>query len=65
MYFEIKDLVKDKELPLCGTNDDGEAVVIEWSNDYNAYKVATLQHNGWVRVNYYYEDGTVEEIYEK
>lgn len=61
----IKDLIKDKELPLAGVNEDGENVIVEWSAQYGAYRVTTIQHNDWLRINHYYKDGTIEETYSK
>ena len=65
MFEYIKDLVGNKELPLVGINEDGEKIIVEWSNEYGAYRVTTMQHNDWLRINHYYEDGTVEETYKK
>lgn len=47
---------------LMGTNEYGENTLIEIASD--CIKITTLQDNGWMRDNYYYPDGTVEEVYE-
>ena len=66
-FEEIRELVRGKRLPLNGTNEDGENFIIQVGvNEHDIYfKVLTAQSNGWCRVNYYYEDGCMEEIYEK
>lgn len=68
MMFEyIKDLVQGKELPWMGQNEDGEFVIIECGacESCICFKVTTVQDNDWLRINHYYEDGTVEETYRK
>ena len=68
-YNELKKLVEEsgKELPLSATNENGENVIIE--NDYidgeHAFKLTTAQHNNWCRINIFYQDGNVDEIYER
>ena len=67
-YNEIRALVKKyeafgKTLPLAGTNSDGENVVVE-GNDA-CYITTTIQKNNWCRINEYYPDGTVTELYER
>ena len=66
MYDYFSDLTKNRILPVGGTNVDGEDVIIEKGkrDGQNFFKVGTLQNNGWIRVNYYWEDGTREELYE-
>ena len=44
-------------------NENGEVVIIEITNNY--LKTSTSQNNGWLRINIYHKDKTVEEIYEK
>ena len=50
-------------------NENGEPVCIyhhpatEETEEY--FRTETYQNNGWIRDNYYYEDGTVEELYRK
>ena len=67
MFEYIKDLVQGKELPWMGQNEDGEFVIIEESAYEHGlcFKVTTVQNNDWLRINHYYEDGTVEETYKK
>ena len=45
-----------------GTNEDGEDVSISVYND--TIIVVTYQNNGWVRKNFYYSDGSSEELFE-
>lgn len=56
-----------KRLPLSAINENGEDMIIE--DDYNsgkhAYKITTVQHNNWCRINTYYQDGTSDEMFEK
>lgn len=50
-------------------NENGEPVCIyhyhatEETEEY--FRTETYQNNGWIRDNYYYEDGAVEELYRK
>lgn len=64
--YQLKWLV-DKadyfDMPLAGVNEDGEDTMVEVTNDF--VLVWTFQENGWTRKNYYYIDGTVEELYER
>lgn len=46
-----------------GKNGNGENVVVEEGEGVKVTK--TYQSNGWVRVTYEYDDGTVEETYER
>jgi len=57
----LRNLMKeygDIEYPLFGKNDQGEDTEIHISKDSIIYK--TYQSNGWLRVNYYGEDGYPE-----
>lgn len=48
-----------------GTNQNGESVEICFYSDATA-QLTTYQDNGWVRVNYYSEDGCCEcETFER
>lgn len=54
-------------LPLTAENEDGEPVIIE-ARDFGegpVFMVSTAQENGWMRINYYHADGTVEETYKR
>ena len=62
-YDEIKMLAEDKELPVWGENENGEMVILEGNK--NCYQLTTVQNNDWCRINEYYPDGTVTEIYER
>lgn len=48
---------------LMGENTDGEFVTTSILSDKVIAKV--MQSNGWVRINTYHRDGTVEETYRK
>ena len=66
-FSELMELIKNHTLPLDATNEEGEFVIIEaGTRDGERYfRLTTAQHNGWCRINYVYEDGTVEELFEK
>ena len=50
-------------------NENGEPVFIYYypatEEIKECFKTETYQDNGWIRDNYYYEDGTVEELFRK
>lgn len=46
-----------------GENENGESITI--SVQPNSVTVETLQHNGWTRINTYYENGTIEEMFRR
>lgn len=46
-----------------GRNGSDENVIVERYDDH--ILTTTFQRNGWVRSNHYYEDGTVEELFER
>lgn len=48
---------------MAGKNEHGENVLILEGEKVKVTK--TLQDNGWIRVTREYEDGTVEETYER
>lgn len=69
-YEEIENMVDKYDLsdfPLCGTNEDGENIIIYIRKDENGkyFEVHTFQKNNWIRVNRYYNDGTTEEWFVK
>ena len=56
------------ELPLTYVNSRGENAIVSGGmtkEGVKFFEVKTAQHNGWIAVNIYYEDGTEEETYEK
>lgn len=67
-YNEIKEKLKKDgfDCPCNGTDNDGNMIIIsEGSCDGNHYyEVHTVQKNNWIRVNCYYEDGSVDETFE-
>ena len=46
-----------------GRNEHGENVIVMDGGEVKVTK--TMQDNGWVRVTYEHQDGTVEETYER
>ena len=65
---KYQELMKEcKEFPLCGKDDSGNNIIVtHGENDNGQYvKVQTAQKNGWIRVNYYYENGDSEELFDK
>lgn len=68
IFETLKQETQGYEFPLFGENEDGEGQTIEVGADAEMgqfFRVTTFQHNGWTRINIYYEDGTTEEIYKK
>lgn len=61
-YESLNRKLGSKEL-LSGRNGDGENVVIGRGDGFVC--VETFQGNGWTRLEYHYEDGTVEETYSR
>lgn len=45
--------------------DDNVVLVYPISPEGDCVRVDTFQANGWIRINYYWSDGTVEEMYER
>lgn len=68
-YKDIKNFTNECKLPFDGVNDNDESILISSGIDNESnekyYKVKTKQNNGWIRTNIYWEDGTIEELYEK
>jgi len=48
-------------------NEDGEPVIIEGgrTDGERWFKLTTSQSNGWLRINYIWENGLSEELFEK
>ena len=66
--IEQKLLTEHITCPCSGKNDEGEDIIIERGYNGNCvpfYRVTTSQDNGWLRINFYYPDGTVTEEYER
>ena len=74
-YNELEKLTEGKKLPFAGKNESGENVIIDrgcdrWSYrgeawEKNFFKLTTAQSNGWVRINFVYDDGSTDELYQK
>lgn len=66
-YSEIKKLTEGREFPITAKNEDGENVIIEigYVDGEMLFAVTTAQTNGWLRINTYWADGTIEETYKK
>lgn len=68
-YEKLKNLTTNVDIPLSGMNEDGENIIITIGYDEDAqmefYDVHTYQHNGWIRSNIYWEDGTIEELFDE
>lgn len=62
-YKEIEAKTKGVDLPATAVNEDGDNVIIDCIDD--CYRVATLQKNGWCKINIYHSDGTIEELYDR
>lgn len=57
----LMDEYGESEYPYEGKNTEGERVLISINKDN--VTVETFQANGWVRVNSYHRDGTIEETF--
>lgn len=66
-FEQLKQETQGMEFPLYGENENEESQIIEIGTNEELgrfFRLTTFQHNGWTRINIYYEDGTVEEIFE-
>jgi len=52
----------DSQFPFYGENEDGEIISISVFHD--RIVLVTEQENGWIRKNFYYPDGTMEELFD-
>ena len=66
-FQDLKKMTAGKTFPMTAVNADGEAVIVEAGKEGGVrfYKLSTAQHNNWLRINYIWEDGTMEELYER
>lgn len=62
-YYYLRDLLGDTNEVKSAVNDRGENVLTYKANN-NCYCVETTQDNGRVRKNFYWKDGTTEEVYD-
>ena len=62
-YNKLNSMLGDSGI-LHGINDSKEDVVIQRMAD-DCILLTTCQSNNWLRKNYYYINGTVEEMYER
>lgn len=62
-YYYLKDLLGNTTETMSAVNDRGENVLTYKVED-GCYCVETIQGNGRIRKNYYWKDGTKEEVYE-
>lgn len=59
-YESLNEMLGTSE-QMFGKNSHGENVIVNRGDD--CVYTETFQSNDWVRMNYYYEDGTVEELF--
>lgn len=66
-YEEMTKDFTDDDFPIGATNQYNEPVIITKGerDGERFFKTMTAQNNDWLRINYYYEDGRIEELYEK
>lgn len=66
-YLELKKFVGNAKLPCTAETEDGEMMIIEHLQNENGkhFKLTIAQNNGWTRIEYHYEDGIIEVLYEK
>lgn len=65
-YDTINELIKKygaKGQFITGKNEDGESIIITIYS--NRVVTKTLQKNNWMRINTYWEDGNIDETYER
>lgn len=60
--IRITELYGDSEFPFLGENQNGEGIFVSVFRD--RVVVNTEQSNGFVRVNTYWTDGTIEETFD-
>lgn len=53
----------DSKFPFEGENSDGERTLVSVFKD--KITMITFQHNDWIRTNTLYEDGVMEEMFER
>lgn len=66
-FEQLKQETQGYGFPLYGENEDAENQIIEVGANEELgqfFRITTFQHNGWTRINIYYEDGTTEELFE-
>lgn len=68
-YAILKERITQSGLtcPFSAENRNKEQIIVEMGkNECGKYIcLTTVQHNNWCRINYYYEDGTEEEMFEQ
>ena len=65
-YLELASAAVKLKSVAVGENQDGEIILLyPILKAGDVVRVDTFQDNGWIRVNLYHEDGTVEEMYKK
>ena len=55
-------------LPALSENASGEKTILtegRTEDGQHFFRLKTLQHNGWIAVNTYYENGSTEETFER
>lgn len=55
-------------LPAVSENWSGEKTILSEGRDEDGrhfFKIRTMQHNGWMAINTYYDDSSTDETYEK
>ena len=62
-FAQLQRITEGRHFPIAGQNNDGENIIIAKGNGF--YKLTTAQHNGWNRIELIYENGTIEEHYER
>jgi len=62
MMDECKTNPEKYVMPFFGVNEDDEPITVEVYED--KIILYTQQKNDWIRQNYYWYDGTVEELYD-
>lgn len=66
-YKNLERFCQDSTLPATAVNDKGENVIIstEPCTEGKCYRLDTYQNNNWIRINRYYQNGDVDETYDR
>lgn len=62
-YKELEMLTAGRSFPIAAVTDANEPAIICKGETF--YKIVASQENGWLRCTMYWDDGTVEETYER
>lgn len=66
-YENLVRFTEGKNLPATAVNQDDENVIVsdESQGTERVFRLDTMQKNDWIRINWYYPDGSIDETYER